>query len=1748
MATKSVKQQLYEQLAQQHVQEAMNNIGLEQFQAAYDDWNKQQEGLANFEAQFNAWNEANPVQAPEPVKEAPVKVPTQKEIPTLQKSGLTQEQNLAFRKEKREKALQRIASKREKEEKTNNAATNETLNRLDTMTQIDLAKTPSMEDKSAKWLNPSYKLTEEDKKAAKEYARAELDKFDYNSSRQPILTDENRQHYADMVNLLNKTNGFTNAMTGAIKQPLNLARAVRDAGRSVGDQITGLGAALGDKMGLTEGATQRHNEEVASRDAFYNQNDESMQRAYEGAKTQNPVATTVGEIGGQLAMYRLTEPIFGLFGAAAGLGKVGAFALNQVGQNAQDLALDTLPTLNQYMNDGELSDEERKALLSGMGWNAAGNLIMGGAGAGIDALKNNKAAREAADAAFRANVSEGAEKLARLADTGYEPPVGRLTTQELENLNINPVDANNSQFKALMDQFNGQFKDESAMRNIFSPEDLDASQNAQLKALMEENLIPERINPVAEMEGLEDSLKGTELPDEIRAMNDEMGDMWASPKTEIPEVSKNVPNRPGTAAPVSPSIENEAEALAKAMDAEDAARKTLDLPDDTIDNMVMDFETLYHDINSDYDTVAKLNNPKVTEEFEKFKQSLFDYEKAAFNAENVEDITKAKKAVNAARKRLERAVKAADPNVKLEATKYKYGELVGKPEFRRTQRLNPSKATADDIIDSWVDYDVNRPNRWVRDAEPLEGYGPKQSVPGADPDSSLVMAEDIGLNPETKFDIEEVADEPLRASDSISASLTNDVKERGLSRHIRNEDTPMKVEGISDEVAADFKDNPDLYATLKNADTKAKADRIYAESENPEADFRSMLEKKDPAALPLGHQLAKDYSAAGNHEAAAQIYRDMGRALTESGQFSQAAVINMVKNDPQTALQYAIKEIDGLNEAGRKRFGNKWKDFELTSDELKAFDNIEPGNSDAIKTIYDQIGARLGKEYPVTLWDKIIEARRVAMLFNPRTNSRNFFANPPTLAMRWMSDRVEAVGQNIAHLINPDIQVTQSLTGSGARGRKIATEVFNSDKVKAMLNSSGSKSDLPELKNSVMQHKQIFKGTAVEKWIDKITGNGIQKLNKKLFGIDGVQSIPETLRNATYKLLDLGDSPYVRENFVERLGSYINATGIKSADDIPEEAIQIAWEEAMKATYKDNSWAVSMLRNMKKSMEQADNIVPGLGSAISQSAIPFVQAPGNIAARMVDYSPIGAAKGIANIIKGAKANDVKAVTKGIEEASKGLTGSGLIYLGMKLRESGLVTGTYSENKRQKAFEKQNGFKEFALHIGDKYFTYGWAQPAAQTIMVGTLLQDAIEKSDEYDSDILRYFGIENSLPGKAMGVATAGTKAAVNSWFNESPLSGLADFLKGDTYTDTDIAGNIWENGVQDFAGALIPSVVNATAKVVDTTQRNTYDPSNKFASFINANVAKLPELSKKLPAKYDTWGREMKYAESKGAAAAARYAIPGEYSYDRTDDIDSEINRLFSEAKDEKGNLIQDSGVFPTVAPNSVGDRKLNNKEVSAYQEDMGKRSRTAVESFMASDAYKSMDDPEKIEVLKKIYGASNAITKRDKFDHPLADNSEYKKVVAAYDEAGGGKKGAQAIANYYAQKKVADESGLGSQSEAYQEIQKDLAKGNTAAAEQKIDVAKQITDAGIDVHGYNVYQARKNSIPKLDDWIEQYKGIDSLGNSDGFVNQAEFISAVEKNNWSESEAVKYSKIYGNWKQIPYLKKDGTWGFHKTK
>lgn len=250
------------------------------------------------------------------------------------------------------------------------------------------------------------------------------------------------------------------------------------------------------------------------------------------------------------------------------------------------------------------------------------------------------------------------------------------------------------------------------------------------------------------------------------------------------------------------------------------------------------------------------------------------------------------------------------------------------------------------------------------------------------------------------------------------------VRERGYAASLRtNSDLP-------DAVKQDFVTAPEVYNQLSNAETKARADAVLAKGQGEAVTaYQNMLSRRDPAAVPLGYELAKQYIADGDSDSAVELLRGMSKELTASGQFSQAAAISLMQNDPMTALRYAQRSIDDLNASGAKELGRQWKDFKLTDAEIKAFENISAGDSEAIAAAMQRVGNRLAKEYPVSFTQKAAEARRLGFLLNPRTQVRNIAANVVQMPVTGLSDKVSAALQSLYAKTgtSPDFVQTKAL-------------------------------------------------------------------------------------------------------------------------------------------------------------------------------------------------------------------------------------------------------------------------------------------------------------------------------------------------------------------------------------------------------------------------------------------------------------------------------------------------------------------------------------------------------------------------------------------------------------------------------------------------------------------------------------------------------------------------------------------------
>ena len=841
------------------------------------------------------------------------------------------------------------------------------------------------------------------------------------------------------------------------------------------------------------------------------------------------------------------------------------------------------------------------------------------------------------------------------------------------------------------------------------------------------------------------------------------------------------------------------------------------------------------------------------------------------------------------------------------------------------------------------------------------------------------MAEDTGLR-KTSVQNESTVDYyPAKSglSDSMNDSVSLENNSTSLTsgefkRRGYTDETIQKTD-MPEEIKNEFRDNPRAYEVLKNKDTQSAADSIIANNDfnGAYSQFKTLLAKKDPTAIPLGYSLSKQLAQSGNTEQAIDIIDSMSEQLTKSGQFSQSAAITMLHNDPMASMRYMERQIDKMNTAGRQKYKD-WKDFELTDDEVKAFANIDAGDKEKIQELYGQITDRLAKSYPSTKWEKIVEATKTSMMLNPRTHIRNTAANAVMLPVRSLSDRVSALGQNAIHLFNPDFKVTQSLTGGTFSQKKIANQIFD-EQIKPLLEDANKWSDVAK---NAPKNRQVFNDSFVGKIGKKATMAPLNLVNSLTGGkitnlVDRVDksmtnSVMENLRKFDYWLLgEVEDNPFVKANFSNRLASYMKAQGIKTIDDVPNEAVQIAYQEALKATFKDDNTLTKMFSNIKRDTGKFGEVM-----------LPFTKTPANIAMRGIDYSPVGIVNAVKQAKSGADASQV------IDTLAKSATGTAGIALGYQLAKNGLIQGALSNDSDKQQFEKQQGKVAFSLNIGGHYYSFDWAQPASIPIIIGSTIYDAINESDNEVSSVLN--------------TALQGAAAATNAWADLSPLSSLQDIFGGNGYGNEGIAENVF-NEVIEFPQRLVPSVLGATARTIDPTIRQTYSKDNTLQTQIDTLKSKIPFLSKTLPASYDTWGNERKRQDSTLSAAIANYANPGTLGYNASTPLDSEITRLFD--------ATQDNTVFPQKADWSVKDASgnkinLTNRQYSEYQKTMGQTSYDIANALINSDFYSGLSDSDKAKYLSDIYSVSKGKAKKDLFGSSTSDSIANQ--IAIYEEGG--------------------------------------------------------------------------------------------------------------------------------------------------
>ena len=328
----------------------------------------------------------------------------------------------------------------------------------------------------------------------------------------------------------------------------------------------------------------------------------------------------------------------------------------------------------------------------------------------------------------------------------------------------------------------------------------------------------------------------------------------------------------------------------------------------------------------------------------------------------------------------------------------------------------------------------------------------------------------------------------------------------------------------------------------------------------------------------------------------------------------------------------------------------------------------------------------------------------------------------------------------------------------------------------------------------------------------------------------------------------------------------------------------------------------------------------------------------------------------------------------VQNIGKGMAGSFLYVLGYALAKAGIASGEADDDKDVKNFMKNSlGISSYSLKIGDKSFTYDWAQPIATPLSIMTNYVKYTNNNP--DANIIE----------KTINSLNIGTEQLLQQSFMES----LNTVLNGNGTTLENLS-----QAVLDLPARAVPTFSKQIADMIDGTQRTTFEYDKPVQSAINSVISKIPGASMVLPASIDTLGNEIqKYGGDNNAFNV--FLNPTNVNKGQLSKAGAEIYRLYQQTGD--------SSVFPITAPyyiNNKGEKiNMTSEERSNYQKTTGKYAEKAITELLTNRYYKELTDTEKAEIIQEIITDSNAKAKHDILGIETEENSKKRELIDKID-----------------------------------------------------------------------------------------------------------------------------------------------------
>ena len=756
------------------------------------------------------------------------------------------------------------------------------------------------------------------------------------------------------------------------------------------------------------------------------------------------------------------------------------------------------------------------------------------------------------------------------------------------------------------------------------------------------------------------------------------------------------------------------------------------------------------------------------------------------------------------------------------------------------------------------------------------------------------------------------------------------------------ENISVKSKFLNVDFRNELADNESIkyYNGISNIDTLNKAyDDLQTNGEKATLEwFNKDSTNATAQDTAKGWILLKQYQDAGDYESAVQVAKKMREIGTSAGQTIQAFNI-LSRLTPDGMFYYAQKELSEMYSELVKGKSKKWiekhqADFDLTPietqfimDTMQDVATMEDGYEKKVKLA--QIQKLITDKIPADAGTSLKTYMRISMLFNPKTQVRNVMGNAIMIPVNLFSDM----------FATPIDKAIAKRTGLRTTG-KLDLKQYGKGFGKGLYESYNDFRLGINTRNIQGNRFEVSEGKSF---------NDKTKLGKALNFTDNVLNF----------VMDAGDRAFYEGTFVNSIN---NQLVLNNATEVTQEMIDIATQEALSRTWQDNNAytnSVLAIRNILNGKIDFGGIhTKGLSYGLGDVLIPFAKTPANLTKAIVDYSPVGLVKTLAvdarrftNSLENGQ-YDVRQQHKFVQNLGKGMAGSLLYVLGYALANAGIISGEADEDKDVKNFMKNSlGISSYSIKIGDKSFAYDWAQPIATSFAI-------MSNYVKYSKD-----NPDASAIDKAINAINIGTEQLLEQSFMES----INTVLNGNGTTLDNLT-----QAVMELPSRLIPTFSKQIADLVDSTQRTTFEYGKPVQSAINSVKAKLPGVSKSLPAQVDTLGNEIqKYGGDNSIFNV--FFNPANMNKGNLSKAGKEIYDLYKET----GN----TAIFPRTAPYYINHKNekitMDAQQRAEYQKVTGKYVENNLNNLLKDKDYSNLTPDEKSEFIEEIVADSNSRAK---------------------------------------------------------------------------------------------------------------------------------------------------------------------------